>query len=121
MRHIVPLAGREWYQEEGMAYAIIATGGKQYKVQEGDTLQVEKLPGNVGDTVSFDRVLMVCDDDNIDVGNPTVSNATVSGRILAQTKAPKIVVFKARRRKRYRSKTGHRQPLTAVKIDAIHV
>ncbi len=102
-----------------MAYAIIATGGKQYKVHEGDTLAVEKLPGNVGDSVSFDQVLMVCDDDDIDIGTPTVGNATVSGHILSQTKAPKIIVFKSKRRKRYRSKTGHRQPLTAIKIDTI--
>lgn len=102
-----------------MGYAVIATGGKQYKVRQGDILQVEKLAGEVGSEVVFDQVLMVSDGENATVGTPVVDGATVSGHITAQDRARKVMVFKQKRRKRYRLKNGHRQPFTAVKIDAI--
>ncbi len=102
-----------------MGYAVIATGGKQYKVRQGDVLQVEKLAGEVGSEVVFDQVLMVSDGENATVGTPVVDGVTVSGRITAQDRARKVMVFKQKRRKRYRLKNGHRQPFTAVKIDAI--
>jgi large subunit ribosomal protein L21 len=100
-------------------YAVVSTGGKQYKVQQGDTLRVEKIPGEVGSKVTFDRVLMVSDGENIRVGQPVLDNAAVQASIVEQDKAKKILVFKYKRRKRYRRKQGHRQPFTAVRIDAI--
>ena len=102
-------------------YAVIASGGKQYKVREGDILKVEKIMGDVGQSVSFDKVLMLADGDDIQVGKPTVDSALVSGHIVEQGKARKILVFKYKRRKRYRRKQGHRQLSTAVKIDSIQV
>ncbi len=102
-----------------MGYAVIATGGKQYKVRQGDILQVEKLAGEVGSEVVFDQVLMVSDGENATIGTPVVDGVTVSGHITAQDRARKVMVFKQKRRKRYRLKNGHRQPFTAVKIDAI--
>ena len=100
-------------------YAVIATGGKQYKVEEGKTLTIEKLPGTVGDEVSFDNVLMFSDGENVKIGQPAVENATVKGRIVEQRKAKKILVFKYKRRKRFRKTQGHRQQYTSVKIDSI--
>ena len=100
-------------------YAVISTGGKQYKVSEGQTIRVEKVPGDAGSTVSFDRVLMVSDGDNVRVGQPTVAGASVTGHVVQQEKAKKIIVFKYKRRKGYRKKRGHRQHYTALKIDAI--
>lgn len=100
-------------------YAIVKTGGKQYKVQEGDVLRVEKLTGDVGSEISFDDVLMFSDGETVTVGQPKVENVTVSGHIVAQGKNKKIIVFKYKRRKRYRRKQGHRQHFTAVQIDSI--
>lgn len=100
-------------------YAIVATGGKQYKVQEGETLRVEKLPGEIGSPVTFDQVLMVAGDGDVNIGTPTVANAQVNAHIVEQGKAKKIIVFKYKRRKRYRRKLGHRQQYTAVRIDSI--
>lgn len=100
-------------------YAVVATGGKQYRVQEGDTLRIEKIPGEVGSDVAFDQVLMVSDGDDVKVGQPVVENAIVNGTIVEQGKGRKILVFKYKRRKRYRRKQGHRQLFTAVKIGTI--
>ncbi len=100
-------------------YAVVATGGKQYKVSEGDILRVEKLAGDVGDTVALDQVLMVADGEDVRIGQPLVENAAVNARIVEQGKAKKILVFKYKRRKRYRRKQGHRQSFTAIKIDKI--
>ena len=100
-------------------YAVVATGGKQYRVQEGDTLRIEKIPGEVGAEVAFDRVLMVSDGDDVKVGKPVLENAVVNGIIVEQGKGRKILVFKYKRRKRYRRKQGHRQLFTAVKIGTI--
>lgn len=102
-------------------YAIVDTGGKQYKVQEGEILRVEKLAGEVGDTISFDKVLMFSDDENVNIGTPLLEDIAVSGHIVEQGKAKKIIVFKYKRRKRYRRKRGHRQQFTAVKIDSIKI
>jgi large subunit ribosomal protein L21 len=100
-------------------YAVIKTGGKQYRVAEGQMLQVEKLAGNPGDAVTFDQVLMVGGDGKAKVGRPHVSGAKVKAEIVAQDRDKKIIVFKFRRRKNYRRKNGHRQPYTAVKITGI--
>lgn len=100
-------------------YAIVATGGKQYKVQEGDVLRVEKLAGAVGDAIAFEQVLMVGAGEDVRIGQPVVEGAQVKGTIVQQGKNKKILVFKYKRRKRYRRKQGHRQPFTAVKIEAI--
>jgi large subunit ribosomal protein L21 len=100
-------------------YAVIKTGGKQYRVAAGDKLRVEKLPGNVGDTVTFGEVLLVGAGDGIKVGAPLVSGAKVEAKITAQDRAKKIIIFKFRRRKNYHRKQGHRQPFTAVEITGI--
>ncbi|MEJ2038595.1 MAG: 50S ribosomal protein L21 [Desulfosarcinaceae bacterium] len=100
-------------------YAVVATGGKQYKVEEGEVLRFEKLTGEIGDEVTFDQVLMVSDGEDVRIGQPVVEGATVKGSIVEQGKNKKIIVFKYKRRKRYRRKQGHRQPFTAVKISAI--
>ena len=100
-------------------YAVVATGGKQYRVQEGDTLRIEKIAGDVGAEVAFDRVLMVSDGDDVKIGNPVLENAVVNGTIVEQGKGRKVLVFKYKRRKRYRRTQGHRQLFTAVKIGTI--
>ena len=100
-------------------YAIIATGGKQYKAQAGETIQVEKLSNAVGEEISFTEVLMVSDGDSVTVGQPTLANAIVKGFVVEQGKDKKIIVFKFKRRKKYRRKQGHRQLFTAVRIDSI--
>jgi large subunit ribosomal protein L21 len=99
-------------------YAVIRTGGKQYRVSEGDTLRVEKLPGSVGDSLKFDEVLMV-GGDKVSIGAPLVKGASVAAQITAQGKDKKIIVFKIRRRKNYRRKNGHRQPFTELKVTGI--
>ena len=100
-------------------YAVVNTGGKQYKVREGEVFRFEKLPGEVGAPVSFDRVLMFSDGENVQVGQPEVPDVAVRGHIVEQGKSRKILVFKYKKRKRYRRKLGHRQQYTAVKIDRI--
>jgi large subunit ribosomal protein L21 len=100
-------------------YAVINTGGKQYKVQPGDTLRIEKIAGSVGSKVTFDKILMIADGETIRVGQPIVEQAAVQASIVEQDKAKKILVFKYKRRKRYRRKQGHRQPYTAIRIDGI--
>ena len=102
-------------------YAVIATGGKQYKVKEGDILRVEKIPGEIGADVSFDKILMFSDGENVKIGRPVLDDVAVNGHIVSQGKSKKIIVFKYKRRKRYRRKQGHRQQYTAVKIDNIQV
>ena len=102
-------------------YAIVNTGGKQYKVQEGDILRIEKIPGEIGAGVDFDQVLMVSDGENVTIGTPTLENVGIKAHIVDQGKTKKVLVFKYKRRKRYRRKQGHRQQFTAVKIDKIEV
>ncbi len=102
-------------------YAVIQTGGKQYKAEPGKTIQVEKLPGNAGDKVTFDQVLLVSSGDGtaLSIGKPTVAGAKVTGEIVRQERGDKLVVFKFRLRKNYVRRNGHRQDLTSVKIAAI--
>ena len=99
-------------------YAVIRTGGKQYRVTEGQTLRVEKLPGGAGDKVTFGEVLLV-GGDQPRVGRPLVEGAAVAAEITAQDRGKKLVVFKFRRRKNYRRKNGHRQHLTVLRITGI--
>jgi large subunit ribosomal protein L21 len=96
-------------------YAVIKTGGKQYRVAKGDKIFVEKLPGNVGDAVSFDQVLML-GGESLKLGKPLVAGAKVEAKILAQDRGETGLIFKFRRRKNYHRKTGHRQPYTALEI-----
>jgi large subunit ribosomal protein L21 len=100
-------------------YAVIASGGKQYKVKQGDVLRVEKISGEVGAPFSFDQVLLFSDGENVRIGQPVLDNIAVRGHIVEQGKASKIIVFKYKRRKRYRRKQGHRQQFTAIKVDSI--
>jgi large subunit ribosomal protein L21 len=100
-------------------YAVIKTGGKQYRVEPGATIRVEKLPGDKGTTVELGDVLLVADGENVTVGAPHVPGASVKAEIVAQGLGPKLLIFKFRRRKAYRKKTGHRQPFTALKITDI--
>lgn len=100
-------------------YAVIATGGKQYKVSEGDTIRVEKLPGDVGTPITIDRVLMFSDGESVTIGQPVLPDVEVNGRIVEQGRAKKILVMKYKRRKGYRRKQGHRQYVTGLKIDSI--
>jgi len=100
-------------------YAVIRTGGKQYKVQEGDVLKLEKLAAEIGDTVEFDQVLAVKTDGELKIGTPYVEGAKVTAKVLEQGKGKKIVVFKYKPKKNYRRKQGHRQPFTSVRIEKI--
>src|SRR5262249_36963216 len=100
-------------------YAVIETGGKQYRVSEGETLRVEKLPASAGDKLTFDTLLFADDGGNVSVGHPRVAGVKVEAQVLEQGLGKKIVIFKYKRRKAYRRKTGHRQPYTALRITAI--
>jgi len=100
-------------------YAVIKTGGKQYKVTEGEIITIEKIEGDKGKEIVFDEVLMVNKGEILRIGNPYVSGAKVIGEIVAQKKGPKIYVFKMKRRKGYHKKIGHRQRLTVAKIKEI--
>ncbi|GAB5550277.1 MAG: 50S ribosomal protein L21 [Sandaracinaceae bacterium] len=99
-------------------YAVIKTGGKQYRVSEGDRIRVEKLAGDVGTELTFDEVLML-GGDKVSVGAPLVSGASVKAKIVAQDRAKKVIVFKYKRRKNYRKKYGHRQPFTEIEITGV--
>ena len=100
-------------------YAVLVTGGKQYKAQVGQTLIVEKLDVATGQEVEFDQVLMIADGSEITVGTPTVAGAKVIGKVVRQDRGPKIIVFKYKPKVRYRRKTGHRQSRTLVLVNAI--
>ena len=102
-------------------YAVIKTGGKQHRVSEGDVVVVEKINGDKGDAVVFDQVLMVGNEGDIRIGRPVVDGAKVTGEILSQTKAAKLIVFKMKKRKGYHKKNGHRQQLTRMKIREISI
>ena len=101
-------------------YAVIKTGGKQYRVQQGDVIFVEKLNAQADEAVTFDEVLLVGDADQSKVGTPVVEGAKVQGKVLAQVKGKKIVVYKYKAKKNERKKQGHRQPYTKVEITAIN-
>ena len=100
-------------------YAVIKTGGKQYKVQEGDTIKVEKLDGKEGDSIELDQVLMLADGDKVTLGQPIVEGASVSATVKAQGKGKKIRIIKFKRRKHYRKQMGHRQAYTELAITGI--
>lgn len=100
-------------------YAVIKTGGKQYKVEAGATLKVEKLLGDVGSRLVIDKVLMINDGDNTTIGAPLVAGATVSATVLSHGRADKVMIFKFRRRKHYRKTQGHRQSFTEIQIGEI--
>jgi large subunit ribosomal protein L21 len=100
-------------------YAIIETGGKQYKVQEGDSINVELLNAEIGDVIELDKVLMVSDGQGIKVGAPYVQEAKVQAKVQNHGKARKIIVYKYKAKKNYRKKQGHRQPFTSIVIEKI--
>ncbi len=100
-------------------YAVVKTGGKQYRVAEGEVLRVEKLAGESGEEITLDRVLLVKNDAGVTVGRPFLDGASVKAQILRQDRARKIVVFHKKRRQGYKKKVGHRQPFTELKITAI--
>ncbi len=102
-------------------FAVIKTGGKQYKVSEGDTLLVEKLDVEEGKTLDIKDVLLVADGDKVEVGKPIVESGSVRVKVLSQEKDDKIVVLKYKKRKNYRKKTGHRQKLTKLQVEKISV
>lgn len=101
-------------------YAIIETGGKQYKVAEGEVIFVEKLDVNEGDSYTFDKVIAVSKDGDLAIGEPYVAGATVQGTVIGQGKDKKIIIFKYKPKKGYRKKTGHRQPHTKIKIEKVN-
>lgn len=101
-------------------YAIIETGGKQYKVQEGDIITVEKLGVAEGEKVTFDKVLAVSKDDALTIGAPFVNNATVTASVIGEGKGKKVIVYKYKAKKGYHKKRSHRQPFTKIKIEAIN-
>ncbi|MCD6352879.1 MAG: 50S ribosomal protein L21 [Proteobacteria bacterium] len=100
-------------------YAVVKSGGKQYKVEEGDIINVESLEGEIGATIELDSVLLIADSEKIKIGQPLVPDAKVIGSIINHGKAKKIIIFKSKRRKGYRKKQGHRQTLTSLKINKI--
>jgi large subunit ribosomal protein L21 len=101
-------------------YAVVSTGGKQYRVEAGNELIVERVSGDAGSTITFDRVLLVGDGEAVTVGTPTVDGATVSGTVLGEALGPKLIVFKFKQKATYRRKNGHRQHLTRIRIDEIN-
>ena len=100
-------------------YAVVETGGKQYKVKSGDTLRVEKLEGDIGSEITLDKVLLAGEGDSVKAGAPYLDGASVSAKIVEQHHTRKVVVFKYKRRKGYRVKRGHRQHYTALRIGEI--
>ena len=100
-------------------YAVIATGGKQLKVQEKDLVTIERLSGNAGEKVSFTEVLAIGEGADLKLGTPTVASAKVEAEIIEQLRGPKLVAFKLKRRKGYRKKKGHRQELTQIRVTSI--
>jgi large subunit ribosomal protein L21 len=100
-------------------YAIIESGGKQFKVSEGDVIRVEKLEGADGDSYTFENVLVIADGDNVNFGKPYIKGASVSATVTSQGKAKKVVVYKFKSKKGFHKKNGHRQPFTSLRINSI--
>ena len=100
-------------------FAIVETGGKQYRVQEGDVITVEKLNVEAGEKIVFDKVLMLSDGETVKVGAPYVESCNVTGTVVENGKGPKVIIFKYKAKKDYRKKQGHRQPYTMIKIDKV--
>ena len=103
-----------------MKHAVILTGGKQYRVAEGDVIFVEKLEADAGEEVTFDKVLCVVDEENSTIGKPFVEGATVTAKVVKNGKSAKIRVYKKKKKKGYRRTQGHRQPYTKLSVEAIH-
>lgn len=101
-------------------YAVVSSGGKQYRVEAGSTLTLERLDGEPGAPFTFDRVLLIGDGDEVTVGTPVVAGASVSATVLGEELGPKLIIFKFKQKAKYRRRTGHRQHFTRVRIDAIH-
>jgi len=101
-------------------YAVVSSGGKQYRVEAGSTLTLERLDGEPGASFTFDRVLLIGDGDEVTVGTPVVPGASVTATVLGEALGPKLVIFKFKQKVKYRRRTGHRQHLTRVRIDEIH-
>ena len=102
-----------------MSYAVIRTGGKQYRVEPGDVIRVEKLDGDAGAEVEFNEVLATGDDGSVKIGSPLVDGASVKAKVVQQGRLKKIIVYKKKRRKGYRRRQGHRQYFTAVRVTGI--
>jgi large subunit ribosomal protein L21 len=100
-------------------YAVIKTGGKQYRVAAGEKIKVEQIPAEVGTEITLDQVLMVGEGESVKIGAPLVSGATVTAKVLAQGRGPKVEIFKMRRRKHYQKHQGHRQGFTELEISSI--
>ena len=114
----MPLRGKYAAQSSFMAFAVIRTGGKQYRVEPGTLLRVEKIDGDVGTAVEFNEVLLA-GGDAVRIGTPLVEGAIVRGEIVAHARDKKVLIFKKKRRKNYRRRRGHRQSLTTVKVTEI--
>ncbi len=117
--YMLYLRWRDWIEEVYLMYAVLLTGGKQYRVQEGDVLFVEKLEADVDSTIEFDKVLAVGKEEGLVIGKPVVEGAKVVAKVVAQGKAKKVIVFKYKPKKDYRKKQGHRQPFTKIVIEKI--
>lgn len=104
-----------------MKYAIFENGGKQYRAMEGNLVQVDRLPAEVGEKLSLDSVLLFVDGDKIEIGAPVLEKAAIKATVMAHDKGPKLIVFKYRPKSRYRVKTGHRQKYTQLMIDSIEM
>ena len=100
-------------------YAVIKTGGKQYRVASGEKIKVEQIPADIGTEITLDQVLMVADGDKVSVGAPLVTGATVTAKVIAHGRGEKVRIFKMRRRKHYQKRQGHRQNFTEIEIGAI--
>jgi len=105
--------------EGSIMYAVIKTGGKQYRVSSGEKIKVEQIPADVGSQITLDQVLMVADGDKVSIGAPLVTGATVQATVVGHGRADKVHIFKMRRRKHYRKSGGHRQNYTEIQIDRI--
>jgi large subunit ribosomal protein L21 len=106
--------------QENSMYAVVSSGGKQYRVEAGSELVIERPGADTGSTITFDRVLLVGDGEAVTIGTPTVEGASVSGTVLGEVLGPKLIVFKFKQKATYRRKNGHRQHLTRVRIDEIN-
>jgi large subunit ribosomal protein L21 len=105
--------------EDRIVYAVVETGGRQYKVTKGQVINVERLAGEPGDTIELDRVLLISGDSDVTVGHPTVPGAKVLAKVVGEEKGEKLIVFKYKQKTRYRRKTGHRQTYTRLAIEDI--
>ena len=110
---------RDWIEEVKRMYAIVETGGKQYRVCEGDVISVEKLDAEVGTKVELDKVLLLGEGDDLKIGTPYIEGAAVTAEVVEVGKAKKVMIFKYKNKKDYRKKQGHRQPYTMLKIESL--